>query len=142
MVVMKNRVGIASEGKIMANFKFSTWKSSTNIKHELIHGIVQLWCLKLFVHSLNGTSKYYCPHFHNFIYCCSMFMSTPPYSDLIFQDATQQLRVIKRDYRYYDRYLGNDFMRARRIVDCQALASSLRLPVALISFCLVIVFLR
>ncbi|KAL6953409.1 Ferric iron binding [Sarracenia purpurea var. burkii] len=54
----------------------------------------------------------------------SMFMSPPPYSDLIFQDATQQLRVIEPAYRSYDKYLGSDFMRARRIVDCRATASS------------------
>lgn len=53
----------------------------------------------------------------------SMFMSPPPYSDLIFQDATQQLRVIDPAYRSYDRYLGSDFMRARRIVDCRASGS-------------------
>lgn len=52
-----------------------------------------------------------------------MFSSEPPYSDLIFQDATTQLKVIDPDKRAYDRYLGGDFLRARRIVDCHAGAS-------------------
>ncbi|XP_075238326.1 transferrin 2 [Lycorma delicatula] len=50
----------------------------------------------------------------------SMFYSQPPYSDLIFQDAAQQLQVIKPSERHYSSYLGKDFMRARRIVDCHA----------------------
>ncbi|XP_060530062.1 transferrin 2 isoform X3 [Cylas formicarius] len=50
----------------------------------------------------------------------SMFTSPPPYSDLIFQDATTQLEVIDPSKRYYSTYLGKDFMRARRIVDCHA----------------------
>ncbi|XP_065201905.1 transferrin 2-like [Planococcus citri] len=54
----------------------------------------------------------------------SMFMSPSPYSDLIFQDATQQLRVIESTYRSYDKYLGSDFMRAKRIVDCRASGSA------------------
>lgn len=49
-----------------------------------------------------------------------MFTSEPPYSDLIFQDATTKLRVIDPDKRYFSTYLGSDFMRARRIVDCHA----------------------
>nr|CAD7458026.1 unnamed protein product [Timema tahoe] len=50
----------------------------------------------------------------------SMFYSPPPYSDLIFQDATQQLKVIEPNERYYGSYLGGDFLRARRVVDCHA----------------------
>uniref|UniRef100_A0A1B6EA49 Transferrin-like domain-containing protein n=1 Tax=Clastoptera arizonana TaxID=38151 RepID=A0A1B6EA49_9HEMI len=50
----------------------------------------------------------------------SMFYSNPPYADLIFQDAAQQLMVLDSQYRYYSSYLGKDFMRARRIVDCHA----------------------
>ncbi|KAG5343730.1 TRFM protein, partial [Acromyrmex charruanus] len=55
----------------------------------------------------------------------SMYYSRPPYSDLIFQDATQQLVVIPSDKREYSTYLGPDFMRARRIVDCNAGASAI-----------------
>ncbi|XP_030749871.1 melanotransferrin [Sitophilus oryzae] len=53
----------------------------------------------------------------------SMFTSEPPYADLIFQDATTQLQIIEPSKRYYSAYLGPDFMRARRIVDCHAGAS-------------------
>ncbi|CAK9812062.1 MELTF [Anthophora plagiata] len=55
----------------------------------------------------------------------SMFYSQPPYSDLIFQDATQQLMVIPPEKREFSAYLGSDFMRARRIVDCNAGASAI-----------------
>ncbi|XP_019887469.2 melanotransferrin [Ooceraea biroi] len=55
----------------------------------------------------------------------SMYYSQPPYSDLIFQDATQQLIVIPPEKREYSAYLGQDFMRARRIVDCNAGASAI-----------------
>ncbi|XP_034950389.1 melanotransferrin [Chelonus insularis] len=55
----------------------------------------------------------------------SMFYSNPPYTDLIFQDAAQQLVVIPPEEREYSRYLGSDFMRARRIVDCNAGASEI-----------------
>lgn len=55
----------------------------------------------------------------------SMYYSLPPYSDLIFQDATQQLVVIPPNKREYSSYLGPDFMRARRIVDCNAGASAI-----------------
>ncbi|XP_076761863.1 transferrin 2 [Xylocopa sonorina] len=55
----------------------------------------------------------------------SMFYSQPPYSDLIFQDATQQLMVIPPEKREFSAYLGPDFMRARRIVDCKAGASAM-----------------
>ncbi|XP_032675278.1 melanotransferrin isoform X1 [Odontomachus brunneus] len=55
----------------------------------------------------------------------SMYYSIPPYSDLIFQDATQQLMVVPLEKREYSAYLGQDFMRARRIVDCNAGASAI-----------------
>ncbi|XP_053597721.1 melanotransferrin [Microplitis demolitor] len=55
----------------------------------------------------------------------SMFSSIPPYTDLIFQDATQQLVIIPSEMREFSRYLGPDFMRARRIVDCAAGASTI-----------------
>lgn len=50
----------------------------------------------------------------------SMFYSMPPYHDLIFQDATQQLRSVPQSQRRYDLYLGGDFMRAKRITDCDS----------------------
>lgn len=65
-----------------------------------------------------------------------MFYSYPPYHDLIFQDATRQLRVIKPEDRRYDKYVGKDFMRARRITDCLAGGSQVtinRMLIALIT---------
>lgn len=67
----------------------------------------------------------------------SMFSSAPPYADLIFSDATQQLMVIEPRERYYSTYLGKDFMRARRIVDCHAGGDPLRASV--VSVCVVFI---
>ena len=36
----------------------------------------------------------------------SMFFSELPYSDLIFQDATQKLIVLPREHRHHKAYLG------------------------------------
>lgn len=55
-----------------------------------------------------------------------MFYSLPPYHDLIFQDATRQLQIIPPEKRRYDLYLGGDFMRARRITDCESGSDRLR----------------
>lgn len=55
----------------------------------------------------------------------SMFYSNPPHTDLIFQDATTQLQVIEPQNRYYSQYLGPEYMRARRVVDCHAGTSGL-----------------
>lgn len=54
-----------------------------------------------------------------------MFYSQPPHTDLIFQDATTQLQIIEPERRYYSQYLGPEYMRARRVVDCHAGTSSL-----------------
>lgn len=67
----------------------------------------------------------------------SMFSSAPPYADLIFSDATQQLKVIDPRERYYSTYLGSDFMRARRIVDCHAGSAQIKLSV--FGFCVVFI---
>uniref|UniRef100_A0AAR5PBB6 Transferrin-like domain-containing protein n=1 Tax=Dendroctonus ponderosae TaxID=77166 RepID=A0AAR5PBB6_DENPD len=73
----------------------------------------------------------------------SMFMSDPPHSDLIFQDATTQLKVIPASQRYYSVYLGSDFMRARRIVDCNAGSGSIFATIALtILSCALLVVLQ
>lgn len=71
-----------------------------------------------------------------------MFVSASPYADLIFQDAAQQLRVIEQENRYYDKYLGPDFMRARRIVDCYAKASITTLSLNLILIYFIFVCVR
>ncbi|VVC43089.1 Transferrin,Transferrin family, iron binding site,Transferrin-like domain [Cinara cedri] len=62
----------------------------------------------------------------------SMFTSPEPYSDLIFQDATQQLVPIDSSLRYYSNWLGSNFMRARRLVDCQAAGTAL-LPISIMT---------
>ncbi|XP_011195996.1 melanotransferrin [Zeugodacus cucurbitae] len=61
----------------------------------------------------------------------SMFSSPMGYYDLIFQDATRQLRVIPPNQRRYDTYLGSNFMRARRITDCYAGAAQLMVSLPL-----------
>lgn len=63
-----------------------------------------------------------------------MFFSSPPHHDLIFQDATRQLRIIDPTQRQYDVYLGKDFMRARRITDCHAGSNKLRLEILAVGF--------
>ncbi|KAG7190091.1 hypothetical protein KM043_006226 [Ampulex compressa] len=67
----------------------------------------------------------------------SMFYSAPPYSDLIFQDATQQLTIVPKEKRQFSAYLGSDFMRARRIVDCHA-GASLREHSVLATFAMIL----
>ncbi|XP_055843526.1 melanotransferrin [Episyrphus balteatus] len=62
----------------------------------------------------------------------SMFSSAAPYYDLIFQDATRQLQIIKPEKRSYDVYLGGNYMRARRITDCYAGASQVSMSIYLI----------
>lgn len=56
----------------------------------------------------------------------SMFYSIPPYHDLIFQDSTRQLQIIPTPKRRWDLYLGADFLRARRITDCDSGAVSMK----------------
>lgn len=66
-----------------------------------------------------------------------MFYSPPPYHDLIFQDATRQLRMIPPEKRSYDKYLGPDFMRAKRITDCDSGAGNMSASVAVFGSMLV-----
>lgn len=61
----------------------------------------------------------------------SMFYSFPPHHDLIFQDATQQLVPIPVSKRRYDLYLGGDFMRAKRITDCDSGAMNQKITFSL-----------
>nr|CAH7725464.1 unnamed protein product [Callosobruchus chinensis] len=67
----------------------------------------------------------------------SMYSSPPPFSDLIFQDATTQLKVIEPHKRHYAEYLGSDFLRAKRVVDCHAGSIGLSLSVTTFVICLV-----
>lgn len=63
----------------------------------------------------------------------SMFWSIAPYHDLIFQDSTRQLQVIPTNKRRWDLYLGSDFLRARRITDCDSGATSPKLSSVLVA---------
>lgn len=69
-----------------------------------------------------------------------LFRSEFPYHDLIFQDATQQLQPVDYDKRHYHRYLGHDFLQAKRSVDCTAKASTLSISftIIIISFTLLL----
>jgi len=64
-----------------------------------------------------------------------MFTSPEPYSDLIFQDATQQLASIDSSLRHYSEWLGENFMLARRLVDCRA-SGTKSLPLGVITLLL------
>ena len=55
----------------------------------------------------------------------SMFYSQPPYADLIFQDATQQLIVLSPYERHYTTYLDREFLKAYEVVECRSGASTL-----------------
>lgn len=70
-----------------------------------------------------------------------MFTSPEPYSDLIFQDATQQLKPIDSSLRHYSDWLGANFMRARRLVDCHA-AGTTSLPIGIITMSLSVFFIH
>ncbi|XP_060870833.1 transferrin 2 [Metopolophium dirhodum] len=68
----------------------------------------------------------------------SMFTSPEPYSDLIFQDATQQLASIDSSLRHYSEWLGENFMLARRLVDCRA-SGTKSLPLGIITLLLSVI---
>ena len=50
----------------------------------------------------------------------SMFYSDPPYADLIFQDATQQLIELPEMERHYTKYLDPEFLKAYEVVECRS----------------------
>ncbi|UYV68316.1 MFI2 [Cordylochernes scorpioides] len=62
-----------------------------------------------------------------------MFVSPNDYQDLIFQDATQQLRKIEPERRDYKTYLGFDFLQSVRVVDCTAGAGTISLSATFIT---------
>lgn len=68
----------------------------------------------------------------------SMFYSLPPYHDLIFQDSTRQLQVIPTNKRRWDLYLGPDFLRARRITDCDSGVGNLKMNSFVLSLVILI----
>jgi hypothetical protein len=53
----------------------------------------------------------------------SMFYSQPPYADLIFQDATQQLKELPRHKQHYRSYLDREFLKAYSVVECRSKGS-------------------
>ena len=55
----------------------------------------------------------------------SMFYSEPPYADLIFQDATQQLIVLPPEERDYTKYLDREFLKAYEVVECRSTGNKL-----------------
>ena len=55
----------------------------------------------------------------------SMFYSNPPYADLIFQDATQQLIVLPEEQWDYTKYLDREFLKAYEVVECRSEAEQL-----------------
>jgi melanoma-associated antigen p97 len=55
----------------------------------------------------------------------SMYYSEPPYADLIFQDATQQLIVLPEEEWHYTKYLDKEFLKAYAVVECRSGASYL-----------------
>jgi len=55
----------------------------------------------------------------------SMFYSDPPYADLIFQDATQQLIVLPEKERDYTEYLDPEFLKAYQVVECRSTGNKL-----------------
>ena len=63
----------------------------------------------------------------------SMFMSEPPFADLIFQDATQQLVVIPPEQRDYTKYLDREFLKAYTTVECRSSGSIMGLIKVLIT---------
>merc|ERR1711902_488885 len=54
----------------------------------------------------------------------SMFYSQPPYADLIFQDATQQLKELPREKQHYRSYLDRVFLKAYSVVECRSEGTS------------------
>jgi len=69
----------------------------------------------------------------------AMFHSKVPYSDLIFQDSTTKLQVIEPSQRYFSTYLGKDFMRAKRIVDCFAGGNAKSSSTLLVTLCVIVI---
>ena len=71
----------------------------------------------------------------------SMFYSQPPYADLIFQDATQQLIVLPETERHYTRYLDREFLKAYEVVECRSKATLILPKYVLMVVISVILFL-
>lgn len=70
----------------------------------------------------------------------SMFISPVGFPDLIFQDATEVLRIVPEDKRNYKDYLGTELLRAIENTDCTAGCANKNLSVILFSFTVAFVF--
>ena len=81
--------------------------------------------LNAFINLFKYAQQFYGQKFHD-EFTFSMFYSQPPYADLIFQDATQQLVVIPEQNRRYDRYLDTEFLKAYSAVECRSSSNQLR----------------
>ncbi|XP_076364560.1 LOW QUALITY PROTEIN: transferrin 2-like [Tachypleus tridentatus] len=97
-------------GKVSAN----AIVTSADKPEDIIEAYVRLF--------LYGQQFYGSKYSEEFTF--KMFVSELGHSDLIFQDATQQLKEIPIDQRDIDLYLGNDFVQSMKIVDCTAGSSS------------------
>lgn len=64
------------------------------------------------------------------------------YNDLIFQDSTSSLFAIPESKRNFIQYLGPEFMRAIRNVDCASSSNSLIKSINLLSFTIVFIIFR
>lgn len=80
--------------------------------------------LNAFINLFKYAQQFYGQKVHD-EFTFSMFYSQPPYADLIFQDATQQLVVIPEQNRRYDRYLDREFLKAYSAVECRSSSGKL-----------------
>ena len=81
--------------------------------------------LNAFINLFKYAQQFYGQKVHD-EFTFSMFYSQPPYADLIFQDATQQLVVIPKAEQRYDRYLDTEFLKAYTAVECRSGSSPLK----------------
>merc|ERR1719367_4604 len=72
----------------------------------------------------------------------SMFYSQPPYADLIFQDATQQLKELPREKQHYRSYLDREFLKAYSVVECRSTGTLIRSSTAALILSIFIVMTR
>ncbi|KAK0159654.1 hypothetical protein PV327_010748 [Microctonus hyperodae] len=119
-------------GKVKANAIVTRGKDQyDNLNHTEINAFINLLLYTQQFYGRKNTDEY----------SFSMFSSEQPYSDLIFQDAAQQLIVIPTEERKYSRYLGRDFMRAQRIVNCNAGAAAIDYSIFTSVFTIVLAFI-
>ncbi|RWS21220.1 transferrin-like protein [Leptotrombidium deliense] len=111
-------------GKVAAN----AIVTSKDRKKEFVDAYVNLF---LIAQQLYG-SKY------SSDFTFKMFTSEDEVHDLIFQDATSQLKAIPEHRRNYEIYLGHEFLKSMKVVDCTAAAASVK-PLIFISTLLIVI---